>query len=126
LCGKNKKLIWTALQNEAFCKMKEIMSRETMLTYLKFDQPFIAYTDGSEKQMGKIVTQDGKPLGNFSKKLTETQQHYLVTKKELLKAVKTLKYFCHMLLGHQIIVKTGHRNLTHPSSTHTSGKVLCQ
>jgi hypothetical protein len=122
LCGKNKKLIWTALQNEAFCKMKE----ETKLTYLKFDQPFIAYTDGSEKQMGKIVTQDGKPLGNFSKKLTETQQHYLVTKKELLKAVKTLKYFCHMLLGHQIIVKTGHRNLTHPSSTHTSGKVLCQ
>jgi hypothetical protein len=44
LCCKNKKFIWTEGQNEAFLKMKEIMSRETMLTYPKFDQPFIIYT----------------------------------------------------------------------------------
>jgi hypothetical protein len=31
-----------------------------------------------------------------------------------------------MLLGNQIIVKTDHKNLTHPLSTHASNRVLCQ
>jgi hypothetical protein len=126
LVGKNKKFIWTEVQNEAFLKMKEIMSRETMLTYPKFDQPFIIYTDASEKQIGGIVTQDGKPLRYYSKKLTETQQRYPVTEQELLAIVETLKYFRYMLLGHRIIIKTDHKNLTHPLSTHTSNRVLRQ
>jgi hypothetical protein len=50
------------------------MARETILTYQQFDKPFIVYSDSIEKQMGGIVTQEGKPLGFFSKKLTNTQQ----------------------------------------------------
>jgi phospholipid-translocating ATPase len=126
LCGKNKKFIWTSVQEEAFSKMKEIMGRETMLTYPQFDKPFVIYTDASEKQIGGIVTQEQKPLGFFSKKLTETQQKYPVTEQELLAIVETIKYFRHMLLGHKIVVKTDHKNLTHPFSNHTSNRVLRQ
>ena len=97
-----------------------------MLTYPKFDEPFIVYSDSSDKQIGGIVTQDGKPLGFFSKKLSDTQKRYPVTEQELLGITETLKYFRYMLLGHQIIVRTDHKNLTHPFSTHTSGRVLRQ
>jgi hypothetical protein len=31
-----------------------------------------------------------------------------------------------MLLGHEIVVKMDHKNLTHPNSTHTSDRVLRQ
>jgi hypothetical protein len=31
-----------------------------------------------------------------------------------------------MLFGHAIIVKTDHKNLTHPASTHASDRVLRQ
>ncbi len=55
-------------------RTKVIMARETILTYQQFDKPFIVYSDSIEKQMGGIVTQEGKPLGFFSKKLTNTQQ----------------------------------------------------
>ncbi len=49
-----------------------------------------------------------------------------MTEQELLTIVETLKYFKHMLLGQTIIIKTDHKNLTHPNSTHTSNQVLCQ
>jgi hypothetical protein len=102
------------------------MAQETMLTYPQFDQPFVFYTDASEKQNGGIVTQNGKPLGFFSRKLTETQRRYPVTEQELLAIAETLKYYKHMLFGHTIIVKTDHKNLTHQSSSHASDRVLCQ
>ncbi len=60
------------------------MVQETMLTYPQFDKPFIVYTDASKKQIGGIVTEDNKPLGFFSRKLTETQRQYPVTEQELL------------------------------------------
>jgi ribonuclease HI len=77
------------------------MAQETMLTYPQFDKPFIVYTDASEKQIGGVVTHEGKPL-------------------ELLAITETLKYFKHMLYGHKIIVKTDHKTLTHQLSTHAS------
>jgi len=82
--------------------------------------------DASEKQIGGVVSQQDKPLGFFSKKLTETQQRYPVTEQELLAIAETLKYFRHMLLGHRIIVRTDHKNLTHPDTNHVSDRVLRQ
>jgi hypothetical protein len=90
------------------------------------DKPFIVYTDASEKQIGGVVTQEDKPLGFFSCKLTDTQRRYPVTEQELLAITETLKYFKHMLYGHKIIVKTDHKNLTHQLSTHASDRVLRQ
>jgi hypothetical protein len=82
--------------------------------------PSIVYSDSSDKQIGGIVTQDEKPLGFFSKKLTDTQKYYPVTEQELLGITEMLKYFRYMLLGHQIVVRTDHKNLTHPSTVHSS------
>ncbi len=102
------------------------MAQEAMLTYPQFDQLFVVYTDASEKQIGGVITQHGKPLGFFSRKLTDTQRRYPVTEQELLAIVETLKYFKHMLFGHKIIIKTDHKNLTHQVSAHVSNQVLRQ
>jgi hypothetical protein len=121
-----KKFIWGSQQEDAFQKMKSLLAQETILTYPEFDKPFVIYTNASECQIGSIVRKNEKQLGFFSKKLNETQQHYPVTEQELLAIVETLKYFKHMLLGQDIIVKTERKNLTHPNSTHTSDRVLRQ
>jgi len=126
LCGQKTKFVWGNQQEEAFQKMKDILAQETLLTDPEFDRPFVIYTDASELQIGGIVTQNNKPLGFFSKKLNDTQKRYPVTEQELLAIVETLKYFRHMLLGHKIIVRTDHKNLTHPNSTHSSDRVLRQ
>jgi hypothetical protein len=126
LCGKNTKFQWNKEHNDAFCHMKQVIANETLLTYPDFSQPFVIHTDASSKQIGGVVTQHDKPIAFFSKKLTDVQQCYPVTEQELLAIAETLKYFRHMLLGHKIIVKTDHKNLVHPNSTHTSDRVLRQ
>jgi hypothetical protein len=112
--------VWKEEQEEAFSKIKNILAQDTMLTYPQFNKPFVIYTNTSEKQIEGVITQDKKPLVFFSKKLTGTQRQYPVTEQELLAIVEMLKYFKHMLLGHAITVKTDHKNLTHPTSTHSS------
>ena len=98
--------------------MKSLLAQEMTLTYPEFDKPFVNYTNASERQIVSIRF--------FSKKLNETQQCYPIMEQELLAIVETLKYFKHILLGHEIIVKTDHKNLTHPNSTHTLDRVLRQ
>ena len=53
--------------------------------------------DALSKQLGAVITQGNKPIAFFSRKLTETQQRYSVTKIELLAIVETLKEFKGML-----------------------------
>jgi hypothetical protein len=118
--------MWNTEHKEAFQQMKDMMAKETLLTYPDFPQPFIVHTDASSKQIGSVICQQGKPLGFFSKKLTEVQQRYPVTEQELLAIVETLKYFCYMLLGHRIIILTDHKNLIHLNLHHSSNRVLRQ
>jgi hypothetical protein len=126
LCGKNIKFKWEKEHEEAFLKMKQTMTNETMLTYPNFDEHFVIHTDASNKQIGGVISQNNKPLGFFSKKLTDVQKRYPVTEQELLAITETLKYFRHMLLGNRIIIKTDHKNLIHPNSQHASDRVLRQ
>ena len=56
--------------------------------------------------------QEAKPVDLYSRKLTETQNHYIVTEKELLIIVETLKEFRTILLGQQLEIYTDHKNIT--------------
>ena len=63
---------WTDLEQNAFDTMKRIMARETILAYPNFDKPFEIHTDASAYQLGAIISQDGKPIAFYSRKLTES------------------------------------------------------
>jgi hypothetical protein len=52
-------------------------------------------------QLGAVISQDNRPIAFFSRKLSETQTKYSVTK-ILLAIVETLKEFQGMLWGQQI------------------------
>ena len=61
-----------------------------MLVYPDFNKPFHVRTDASKIQLGAYITQDGKPIDFYSRKLNPAQSRYTTTERELLSIVETL------------------------------------
>ena len=90
-----------------------MIGRELLLGYPDFNAPFEIHTDASRLQLGAVISQKGKPITFYSRKMNSAQQNYTTTEKELISIVETLKEFRTILLGHQITVYTDHKNLTY-------------
>jgi hypothetical protein len=93
------------------------------LAYLDYSKVFKINTDASSKQLGAVITQDNRPIAFFSRKLSDTQRKYSITKIELLAIVKTLKEFEGMLWGKNIKVFTDHAYLMRDALGLTSDQV---
>ena len=91
------------------------MTKETILTYLNYNEVFEIHIDVSDRQLGAVVSQNGKSLAFYGRKLSGAQRNYTTTEQELLSIVETLKEFRNIMLGQQIQVFTGHKNLVHES-----------
>jgi hypothetical protein len=88
---KNKKLTWNDELESAFFKLKQMMSRETLLNYPDWSKPFnMVHTDASDKQLGAVISQNGKPIAFFSRRLSKAQRNYTTTEKDLLSIVECL------------------------------------
>ena len=113
LTSKLAKWQWTDTEQQAFDAMKRIISKETLLTYPDFSQPFDIHTDASHTQLGAVLSQSNKPIAFYSRKLNPAQTRYTTTERELLAIVETLKEFRNILLGQRVRVYTDHKNLTY-------------
>ena len=71
-----------------------------------------------------MISQDGKPIAFFSRKLNKAQKNYTTTEKELLSIVKCIKEFRNILFGYQIIVYSDHKNLVHAATVSQSQRVM--
>jgi hypothetical protein len=103
---------WDSIHQTAFDNVQTTIAKEVVMVYPDFLKPFDIYTGASTKQLGAGITQDNRPIAFFSRKLSDAQSKYTVTKLELLAIVKTLKDFNGMLWGQRINVYTDHKNLT--------------
>jgi hypothetical protein len=102
---------WDPVHQQAFDNVKAAIAKEVTLVYPDYSEEFDIYTDGSKKQLGAVITQKNRPIAFFSRKLSEAQQKYSVTKIELLAIVEALQEYRGMLWGQKIKVYTDHQNL---------------
>jgi hypothetical protein len=63
-------------QQKAFDEIKQKVSQETLLVFPDFEIEFHVYTDESNKQLGAVIMQEGKPLDFYSRKLNSAQTRY--------------------------------------------------
>ena len=49
---------------------------------MSFNKAFKIRTDTSNFQLGEVISQKGKPITSYSRKMTDSQQRYTVTDRE--------------------------------------------
>ncbi len=122
LCSTKVKFEWTLKHEKAFKEIKQIITKEVMLSYPDFNKPFEIYTDASQVQLGSVISQENRPIAFYSRKLSPAQTRYTTIEKELLAIVETLKEYKNILLGQKIKIYTDHMNLTYKK--YTSDRVM--
>ena len=63
----------TKVEQDDFEKPKRIVARDTLLTYLYFNETFKIHTDASAFQVGAVISQKGKHIAFYSIKLNGAQ-----------------------------------------------------
>ena len=113
LTSKNVKCDWKEEHQKCFDSIKRMIDLEVLLAYLDFNPSFEIHNDASKLQIGTFISQKGKPIAFYSRKMNSTQQNYNTTDKELLSVFASLKEFRNILLWHQIKVYTDQKYLTY-------------
>src|SRR6266704_2668375 len=118
LTKKTQELKWGQEEQEAFNKLKKLVTKEPVLTHPDLTQQFEVEVDASGYAVGATLMQrkeDGKkhPIGYFSATLNEAQRNYDIYDLELLAIVMALKNWRPLLAGspHKIIIYSDHLNL---------------
>src|SRR5688500_12731004 len=99
LTSEKVKFIWTEEHQKVFDVMKRAISREMLVAYPNFNKVFEIHTDTSLYQLSACISQNGKPIAFYSRKLKPAQTRYTTTERELLSIVEVLKEFRNILLS---------------------------
>ena len=81
LTSKNVKYDWKDEHQKCFDDIKRVIGRELLLAYPDFNAPFEIHTDASKLQIGAVISQKGKPIAFYSRKMNSAQHNYTATEK---------------------------------------------
>jgi RNase H-like domain found in reverse transcriptase len=102
---------WGPEASTTFQTLKRAMCTAPVLALPDFTQPFTLKTDTSDKGMGAILMQKGRPITFLSKALGMKNQHLSTYKKELLTLLTVVTKWRHYLQGQPFVIKTDHISL---------------
>ena len=68
------KLKRTKIENFTFDEIKWIVVRNTLLTFTDFNEEFKIHTHDSDFQLVAVISQKGKPIAFYSRRLTDSQK----------------------------------------------------
>jgi len=115
---KDQEWHWGKEEQDAFDKLKVLVTTEPVLAHAKLDKQFELEVDASGYAVGAVLLQkkeDGKkhPIGYYSVMLNEAQWNYDIYDLELLAIVMALRNWRPLLAGspHKIIIYFNHLNL---------------
>jgi hypothetical protein len=112
LLTKDNVFEWTKHCEEAFVKLKNLLTSALVIQPLNWSLPFEIMCDASDYVVGAVLGQrkDKKPYVIYyaSKTLNSAQMNYTTTEKELLTVVFVCEKFRSYLVGSPVIVFSDH------------------
>jgi hypothetical protein len=111
---------WKEAEQKAFQSLKDLITSSPILVHPDINRQFRLETDSSDYATGAVLSQlcdDGKwrPVGFYSKSLSEVERNYDIHDKELLSVIRGLTEWRHLLEGapQKIEILNDHQNLTY-------------
>lgn len=116
LLKKNVPYEWTEKCRNAFETLKKALTAPPVLIHPNYEHTFIITCDSSDHSVGSVLSQGqvpyDKPVQYFSRSLTEVQQRYSTTEKEMLSIILALENFKCFIFNKHFIIYTDHRPIT--------------
>ena len=93
--AQKSSLLWTESTVAAFGAAKRALSRAVQLDHPDPTAPLSLTTDASDVAVGAVLSQgeDHRPLGFYSKKLSDAEKKYSAFDKELLAVYLAIRHF---------------------------------
>jgi hypothetical protein len=111
LLKNDTKFNWSLKCNEAFEKLKILLTTAPVLAQPNINKPFDVYCDASGSGLGCVLMQAGRVIAYASRQLRRHEEHYPTHDLELAAVVHALKIWRHYLLGNICHIYTDHKSL---------------
>ena len=111
LTQKDVAFVWEKPQQEAFDKLKSVITSAPVLAYFDNSKETVLSVDASSTGLGAVIMQEGKPVAFSSKTLTPPEKMYANIERELLAIVWGAQKFHTYVYGRRVIVETDHKPL---------------
>ena len=111
LTHKDVEWSWGEPQEQAFKKLKKLLTESPILAYYDQNSELVIQCDASAYGIGAALMQKGKPLAYASRALTDTESRYAIIEKEMLAIVFALEKWHQFTYGRPVIVHSDHKPL---------------
>jgi hypothetical protein len=116
LLKKDQKWVWTQECEEAFKKIKDILTSDLFLAHYNPKHEIVVASDASAYGIGACILHkmdDGKlrPISHASRTLLPAERNYSQIEKEALSIVFAVKKFHRFLHGRHFLLQTDHKPL---------------
>jgi len=122
LVKKDVTFHWGEKQENAFQKIKFLLTNAHILALLDFTKPFELDCDASRVGIGVVLIQGGHPIAYFSEKLHGATLNYPTYDKELYALIRALQTWKHHLVFQEFIIHSDHESLKYLKGQHKLNK----
>ena len=102
---------WNLEDSKVVNSLCDEIKLATVLHHPDYNDVFVLETDASDHSLGAVLSQNSKPIGYYSYKLTPVESRYTTMEKEGLSVVKSLNFFKDIIFNSKIIIKCDNRNV---------------
>jgi len=111
LFKKGTKFHWSDQCEEAFRKLRTLLTSAPILAQPDTTKPFDIYCDASGTEIGCVLMQENRVIAYASRSLKRHKENYPTHDLELAAVVHALKIWRHYLMGTRCNIYTDHKSL---------------
>jgi phospholipid-translocating ATPase len=103
---------WSDEAENAFQKLKEMLTTAALMRNPDFSRTFVLQTNASGVGVGAVLSQgeqEDQPIAYYRRKLLPRERIYSTVEKQCLAIVLAIKHFSACLMGRHILIQTDHR-----------------